>query len=372
MGSTLIIKESYTQLIGQEVLLLRMGGELGIKSRKTRRRMVNTLKKNIKTLLKTNQLEASLFEYRDRIILLNERKNSLHKITNLISSQISGISSISIATTVNSTEEEIIEKGVVEAQKTIPSNSSYAVRAKREGKHSFTSMSIAAKLGSAIQSSGIENLKVDLSNPDYTIFLDIRDELAFIYSKIIRGIDGLPSSTQGTAVAIFRPHINSILAAWLMKKRGVNIIPIFFQTGKESEASFIRIVEELFSPIHSFIDLSSFLNSIKDESNLCFYCQAYCETMAQEKGKKDGVLSYVSSTCFNYNNEHITIPALKTLENRSELHSLRPIQFGFLGEEPTLKLADKQPCCPLREKVSIKVDKNFNEAKIRTFYEENI
>jgi thiamine biosynthesis protein ThiI len=371
MGFTLIIKEPYTQLIGKEILLLRMGGELGIKSRKTRRRMVNTLKKNLRILLKNNQIGNSLFEYRDRLILLSDKKESYEKIALLLSSQVSGISSVSIATVVISTEEAIIERGVSEAQKTIPPNSTYAVRARREGKHLFTSMSIAANLGGAIHSSGIDGLKVDLSTPDYTIFLDIRDELTFIYSKIIRGIDGLPTSVQGAAIAIFRPNMNSILAAWVMNKRGVNIIPVFFQTGKNSEVSYITLIENLFSPIHSFIDLNNFLNTFKDESNLCFYCQAYCETIAQEKAKQDGILTFISSTCFNFNNEDITILGLKMLEKRVDLHSLRPIQFGFLGEEPTISFPDTQACCPLRDKVFIEFNESFSESKIKSYYEEN-
>ncbi len=367
----LVIKEIYTELIGRKVLLLRMGGELGIKSRRTRRRMVNTLQRNLRNLFKEKKQEVSLFEYGDRLILQSNDKNTLDKLAYQISILISGISSVSPVLVVNSSEEEIIEKGVLEAKKIIPPNSSYAVRARREGKHPFTSMSIAARLGSAIGTSGIQDLKVNLSNPDFTILLDIRNELTFIYSEVIYGIDGLPSQTQGTAVAIFRPSLNSILAAWLMKKRGVKIIPLFFKTGKKSESIFISFIEENFSSIRSFIDMDSFFSFFKNEPELCFYCQAYCEIISQNMAKKFGNLTFVSPTCFNYNDENITIDALKVLEERAHLSCLRPIQFGFLGEKPDLTTLDKQACCPLREKVVITVNDDLDERKLHVFLKDS-
>ena len=333
--------------------------------------MVNTLKNNLRDLFVELRQRVSVYEFRDRIILLLDDKTNSEDLIQLIVSKVSGISSISAALLIISSEDEIITRGVLEAKKILPPNSSYAVRAKREGNHPFSSMSIASDLGSAIGKSGIKGLKVNLSNPDFTIFLDIRNELTFIYSEVVYGIDGIPSQTQGTAVAIFRPHVNSILAAWLMKKRGVEIIPIFFKTGKTTEKDFITVIEKIFSPIHSFIDLNKFHNIFKDEKDLCFYCQAYCETISQKLAQKTGTHTFISPTCFNYEGENTTVKALRILETRITITSLRPIQFGFLGKNPNLNRVDRKPCCSRRKNVSISVSNSINERKLQDFLKMN-
>jgi thiamine biosynthesis protein ThiI len=330
--------------------------------------MVNTLKNNLRKLFEESRQRVSVYEFRDRIVLLLDDKTNSEDLIQLIVSKVSGISSISAALVINSSKDEIITRGVLEAKKILPPNScSYAVRAKREGNHPFSSISIASDLGSAIGKSGIKGLKVNLSNPDFTIFLDIRNELTFIYSEVEYGIDGIPSQTQGTAVAIFRPHVNSILAAWLMKKRGVEIIPIFFKTGKTTENDFITVIEKIFSPIHSFIDLNKFHNIFKDEEDLCFYCQAYCETISQKLAQKAGINTFISPTCFNFEGENTTIRALRILETSININSLRPIQFGFLGKNPNLDKVDRKACCSLRKKVSISVSNSINERKLQDF-----
>ena len=221
-----MFKKPYHDIIGYEIILIRLGGEMGIKSRRTRRRMTKILLKNINDLNIRHDVKFSQLEFRGRIIVIPENPDQIDIIANLIVKNISGVSSLSTARVVRSEEEEIMKKGVLEAEKFISSKSTFAVRARREGKHPFTSMEIAARLGSAIINSSIKDLKVDLTNPEYEIFLDVRDHLTFIYSTIISGIDGIPSRSQGILFALMRPNINSVLAAWLMKKRGVHIQPL--------------------------------------------------------------------------------------------------------------------------------------------------
>jgi thiamine biosynthesis protein ThiI len=203
-----MFKKPYNDLIGYKIILIRLGGEMGIKSRRTRRRMTHILLRNIKDLLTRYGFSFSLFEFRGRIILVPEKPDDSHTITKLLAKNTSGLSSLSPATVVGSEEEEIIAAGVCEAKKIIPSRSTFAVRARREGKHPFTSMEIAAKLGSAIIESEIQDLKVDLTTPESEILIDIRDHLTFIYSTVISGIDGIPSLSQGILFALIRPNLN--------------------------------------------------------------------------------------------------------------------------------------------------------------------
>ncbi len=368
-----MFKKPYNDLVGHDIILIRLGGELGIKSRRTRRRMTHILQRNIKNLLSRYGFSFSLFEFRGRIILVPENPENIYTIARLLARNTSGISSLSPASVVGSVEKDILATGVFKAKKIIPFKSTFAVRARREGKHPFTSMEIAAKLGKAIIESEIQDLKVSLTSPEYEIFIDIRDHLAFIHTSIIPGIDGIPSQSQGTLFALIRPNLNSVLAAWLMKKRGVLIKPLFFRTGKVSEEHFIKFVEENISPIHTFIEMDEFFEKFMySDTLLCQYCQMYCESISQEFTVKEGVKSFISPTCFNFNDEEMSLDALKFLENRIHVPVLRPIQLGFFGKHFDRKSLDKDSCCPYRKNVDIFLSTEINEDELKVLIQKKV
>ncbi|MFX0052006.1 MAG: THUMP domain-containing protein, partial [Candidatus Hermodarchaeota archaeon] len=258
----------YSFLIGKCVILIRIGGELGIKSRRTRSRMLMHLKRNIRSLLVQSQ-DFKITEFRDRLILYSNSDEHLEELAHTISTSISGVSSVSLALVVKSTEEDIISAGVSKAKAVIQPDTSFRVTTRREGNHPFSSMEIAAKLGEKILTTPIENIRVDLKAPDHQIYLDIRGPLTFIYTQIYHGIDGIPSQAQGTAIALVRPNFNSIFASWLMKKRGVQILPVFFKTGKPTENNFQDWIQQEFGHPLKIMSIIPILQLYRDEQSLC-------------------------------------------------------------------------------------------------------
>ncbi len=354
-------------LINKRVILVRFGGEFGIKSRQTRRRMVGHLRHNIKTLLKQYGT-FKIIDFRDRLLLLSESYSDLEIPAHDIVNSISGVSSVSPALIVEATERTIISGGLRDATAYIQPNNSFAVRVRREGKHPFSSMDIASKLGSTILSSGIEDIRVDLENPDFEIFLDIRGSLAFVYTKVFRGMDGIPSQSQGTAIALIRPNYNSIFAAWLMKKRGINIVPIFFKTGKPSEEEFISKTQSQFGHPIAIISIQSLLDSLKTNHSLCLYCQMYCEHISQNISKEQRIPTIVSPTCFDFNEETMSLESLEILEKKSILPVIRPIQLGFFGQRLDHENLDQSACCTFRSKVSLQKYEDFYNIDIEKIF----
>lgn len=356
------------ELSNSDVLLIRVGGELGIKSRQTRRRMKRNLQNDIKKNLEEYP-SIRITHFRDRLILYSKLELNFDTIVKTLTSRISGISSVSVTKAVEATEAEIVTNGVLEAKKVIKPDSSFAVRVKREGTHKFSSLDIARALGSAILDYNIKNIHVNLDNPDYQIFLDIRGPLAFIYTKISRGMDGIPSLSQGSAVSLIRPNLNSILASWLMKKRGVKILPIFFKTGNPHEDEYLNYVKTFFNQEMKIIDLKDKLEQFKGHNSLCMLCQLYCEQICENESVDRNISVFISSTTFNSNNETMSLEALKMIEKKRTLSVLRPIQFGFFGNAINLESFNLNPCCQYRKKVSLKLDEDFNENSIKGFFE---
>ncbi|MFZ7101927.1 MAG: tRNA uracil 4-sulfurtransferase ThiI [Peptococcaceae bacterium] len=72
------------------------------------------------------------------------------------------------------------------------------------------------------------NLKVDLHNPDIHVYIEIRDEAAYIYTQKIPGMGGLPLGMGGKALLLLSGGIDSPVAGWLTMKRGVIIEAVHF------------------------------------------------------------------------------------------------------------------------------------------------
>jgi len=188
--------------------LLRYG-EIGTKSEKIRRNFVDILIQNIERTFLKYKKEVFIERERGRIFVFTENEN-VHLL-----SRIFGIVSYSPVIETSSDISSMKDKA-----KIIGSNLSgtFAVRARRVGQHDYTSPEAAGEVGSAILSEN-PKLKVDLDDPQNEIYLEIRNEKAYIFGEIFDGPGGLPLSSQGK-IASYLGERNDFLATWLMMKRG--------------------------------------------------------------------------------------------------------------------------------------------------------
>lgn len=195
-------------------------GEIGVKSQKIRRKFENKLMHNIKT-----GLNCRFINDNGRIILISNEEDDV-KVRQVLS-RVFGIVSYSpvydsktdkkeITMLVNKKITELIEEG-----KFIPENESFAVKCRRVGNHEFSSQEMAAFVGSVV--IDLTNARVNLSCPDLTLYVEVRDDKTFIYSEKIKGLGGLPVGTQGRVVCLISGGIDSPVAAFQMLKRGCSI-----------------------------------------------------------------------------------------------------------------------------------------------------
>ncbi|MDP6459872.1 MAG: tRNA uracil 4-sulfurtransferase ThiI [Candidatus Hydrothermarchaeota archaeon] len=191
-------------------------GEIGLKSKGTRSTFERKLIENIKAALDNGGVTR---EY-GRIYVESDSREDAVKVA-----RVFGVVSTSVAVKVNAELEELLEKGVAYAKKRIKAGQSFAVRARRVGKHSYTSIELARELGARIVE--VTGVGVNLSNPEVEIHVEVRDRDAYIYDEVIRGVGGLPLGTQGKALALISGGIDSPVAAWMMMKRGADIIALF-------------------------------------------------------------------------------------------------------------------------------------------------
>ena len=87
---------------------------------------------------------------------------------------------------------------------------------------------VSSKIGGAILSE-IEDLKVDVHNPDLYLYIDIK-EYAYIYTERIKAYGGMPVGTSGKGLLLLSGGIDSPVAGFMMAKRGLSISCVHFHS----------------------------------------------------------------------------------------------------------------------------------------------
>ncbi len=118
----------------------------------------------------------------------------------------------------------------------------FAVRCKRTGQHAFGSMDVEYGLGAALNPGAT----VDLKNPEVTVQIEIDERRAQFFSQRWPGPGGLPAGTGGNALALLSGGYDSIVAAWYLMRRGVEVDFVHFRLGDgPSEDIALKVAKRL-------------------------------------------------------------------------------------------------------------------------------
>ena len=105
----------------------------------------------------------------------------------------------------------------------------FKVETKRTDKSfKYKSPELSSKLGGFILRD-FPNLKVDVHNPDFRVFVDVKDNV-YVYSKRFEGLGGLPIGSSGKGLLLLSGGIDSPVAGFMVGKRGMKIDCIHFHS----------------------------------------------------------------------------------------------------------------------------------------------
>ncbi len=121
---------------------------------------------------------------------------------------------------------------------------SFKVESKRSDKSfPMTSIAISQEIGGRLAEAH-PNCKVDVHNPEYTVYVEVRDLAAYVHGPAAPGGGGLPSGVGGRAMCLLSGGIDSPVAAYMMAKRGVEIECVhFFSYPYTSELAKNKVLE---------------------------------------------------------------------------------------------------------------------------------
>ena len=204
-------------LIAVAVILIRYS-EIGLKSKPIRKRFETQLKDNMVNMLVHDKIEALVTSDGSRLYVTADDVDGAARSVR----KVFGVSSLSVAETCGSGMDEICKAAAEYSRSRIKKGQSFAVRARREGNHAYNSMELGKEAGSAIYLAN-EGLKVDLTNPDVTFYIEVRNNKSFIFGSYVRAHAGLPLGSQGRVIAEVNDD-RGLLSAWLMMKRGCRAV----------------------------------------------------------------------------------------------------------------------------------------------------
>ena len=227
-------------------LIIARYGEVGLKSNRVRKRFENRLKNNIKA---TIDAEVKISQARI-YIFPKDYDDALEKLE-----RIFGIVSYSPAVSSKATFEDIERDVSAYAEKLhdeglLDENTKFAISCRRVGGHEFSSQEMAAFAGAVVVRK--YSSPVDLTNPELTIYLEVRDNDAYIFHEKIQGPGGLPLGTQGKVVALVSSGIDSPVATYLMMKRGCQVIALYCDNDPYTSPEALKNFEDLIDQLNLY------------------------------------------------------------------------------------------------------------------------
>lgn len=171
--------------------------------------------------------------------------------------EVFGIISICPVVMIETNDFEAIKETVVAFMKEQYDdlNFTFKVEARRADKrYPMNSMEICREIGAHLLDN-FDTLKVDVRNPDERVWIELRDR-TYIYSKIVKGLGGMPVGSNGRAMLLLSGGIDSPVAGYMVAKRGVSIDAVYFHShpytserAKQKVIDLAKIISRKTGPI---------------------------------------------------------------------------------------------------------------------------
>ncbi|VEU75798.1 thiamine biosynthesis protein ThiI [Mycoplasmopsis maculosa] len=313
-------------------ILIRYG-ELTLKG-KNRDSFINLLAKNIKRITG----EKPIVEF-DRMYLTYSEEN----LENL--KYVFGIISYSPIIECENDIEIIKQKSLLLINN---ENKTFKVSARRNNK-SFnnTSNEINNIIGSHVLQNS--NLKVDVHNPDLTIFVEVRGKSTYIFDKVIQALGGLPVGISGRVLHLMSGGIDSPVAAFELMKRGMHVSYLSFVSPPQTDIKTIEKMKNIVSILNkyqgnsifyiaNYSKLMNYITFVSNESYKINLMRRSFYRIASRKAKELNILALSNGENLGQVASQ-TLESLSTIANASDLLIFRPLLTNDKIE--TIEIAKK-------------------------------
>lgn len=323
--------------------------EIGIKG-KNRYKFENALCEQIERVLSKIDGDFEVSREQGRIYVFAEGDFDTDEVIETLQ-HVFGLVGISPVRVIDDKDWNVISE---EAVKFIESqydkrDFTFKVKAKRGDKHyPMTSPEICMELGGCLLEHFPE-LSVDVHNPQVFIWVEIREK-AYVYSKVYKGIGGMPLGTAGKAMLLLSGGIDSPVAGYMISKRGVWIDAVYFHappyTSERAKQKVVDLAKEISvytGPIRlhivNFTDIQMYIYEVCPHEELTIIMRRYMMRIAEHFAKENKCLGLVTGESIGQVASQ-TMQSLAATNEVCEMPVYRPL-IAF----------DKQDIVSLAEKI---------------------
>ncbi len=320
--------------------MVGIAAEVGSKSNRTRRRFQNQLVMNVGDALRSSGARARVSDRWSRLFVTVSAPGRARSPDEAMQAvrRVFGVHSFSRVDAVLEADLDAIVSTGHELYRDMVRGRRYAVAARRTGRHTFSSRDIGVHLGAALNPHGT----VDLTTPEVTVSVEVRDHRAYLFSGRTEGPGGLPLGVQSRAVCLISGGFDSAVAAWLMLKRGVALDYVFCNlAGPAFERSVIqvtKVVADRWSygdrPRIHLVDFAEPVRELRNRVTPRYWQVVLKRLMYRAAGKvaaEIGADALVTGESVGQVSSQ-TLPNLRAIEAAATLPVLRPL-VGFDKEE---------------------------------------
>ena len=227
------------------LFLLRLSGELSIKAKGTRNNFAKRLAKNVEDALRSETIDAKVHRQWARIFVSSGSPEAGEVLA-----RVFGFASLSkVEHRTWNDLEELLGHGEELFGPSLAGRS-FAVRARRVDRNRvpFTSTEVERALGSRLLPHAAG---VDLTTPDVEVAVEIHDGRVYFSTEQFPGGDGLPVGSGGRGLALVSGGFDSIVAAWLLLRRGMRLDYVFCNLGgkkhRDATLAVLKILTDRWS-----------------------------------------------------------------------------------------------------------------------------
>ena len=256
--------------------------------------------------------------------------------------QVFGVIAVSRALPCDKNVQAIIDTAKTYLREALSTAQSFKVESKRADKtFPLTSIQLSQQVGGALHQA-FPNLAVNVHDPELTVFLEVRDDAAFVHGPAVPGAGGLPLGMGGTAVTLLSGGIDSPVSSWMMAKRGVTLEPVhFFSPPYTSEAAKEKVIElarkltpwcgRMRLQIVPFTEIQEEIRRKCPEDHFTLIMRRFMMRIAQQCADEAHAKAIVTGECLGQVASQ-TMEALRCTEDCAEVPVLRPL-IGMDKEE---------------------------------------
>ena len=256
--------------------------------------------------------------------------------------QIFGIIAIARAVPCEKDKVAIFKTAKTYLGDALRSAKSFKVESKRADKSfPMSSIQVSQWVGGALHDA-FPHLTVDVHHPDLTVYVEIREDAAYVHAPSQSAAGGLPIGMGGTAVSLLSGGIDSPVSSWMMAKRGVQLEMIHFAsppyTSELAREKVLQLAKEL-TPwtgrlnvyIIPFTEIQEAIRQHCPEDHFTLIMRRFMMRLADQLARELHCKALVTGECLGQVASQ-TMQALAVSGDVTELPILRPL-IGMDKEE---------------------------------------